>query len=434
MSDNSQKPARMPRRLFEKFFSAQLDLRVRLFYILGFAGILLSLYAGVVIDDPVRSLIACCAAVFSALLILYAMRTGRYERCFYLAVIVIFFGLFAALLLTGGASGSLILLPVLGVLFTVMLIKGWKGLLIASLEILYFTGLLVLICRNPQWYPPDIAIEPWFARELSLGFLVLCSAIMLCVYGMMRLYDQQKEQLEAHGNLIEEVSRRKTQFLANASHEMRTPLTVISVNVQVVLRLLRRQDSAAKAPEIESLLQNAQSEIMRLARMVNGMLSLASISDGADKRKTDFSEILQSAAEILCIHLLERSNALETAIEERLIVFADADLLSQVIVNLIENAHQHTENGTVQISASREAGVVHAMVRDNGSGIAPALLPRVFERGVSDGGGKGLGLDFCKTVIESHGGTIWAESEAGKGTAVYFTIPLYEGQLGGDGE
>jgi len=163
--------------------------------------------------------------------------------------------------------------------------------------------------------------------------------------------------------------------------------------------------------------------------MVDGMLTLASISDGADKRKTDFSTLLQSAADMLRIHLQERGNILKTNIEEGLVVFADADLLSQVIINLIQNARQHTENGVVMLGAAREAGAITVTVRDNGSGISPELLPRVFERGVSDGGGKGLGLHFCKTVIESHGGAIWIESEAGKGTAVYFTLPAYEGQL-----
>jgi len=188
-------------------------------------------------------------------------------------------------------------------------------------------------------------------------------------------------------------------------------------------------DDVIKDPEAETMLQNAQSEIMRLSRMVDGMLTLASISDGTEKRKTDFSALAQSAADMLLIHLQERGNTLETHIDEALLVFADPDLLSQVIVNLIQNAHKHTENGKVALDASCGDGKITVTVRDDGSGIAPELLPRVFERGVSDGGGKGLGLDFCKTVVESHGGAIWIESNPGKGTVVYFTLPAYEGQL-----
>jgi len=418
------------KRITRRFFSPSLDLRVRLFNILALAGVLLGLYArGVMLHggEAIRAVIALCATTLSALLMWYAARTGKYERCYVIAVAVIFFGLFTALLVTGGVDGSLAFLPVLGVLFTVMLLKGKKGLAVAALELLYYAGLYVLVIFHPEWYLTYYDI-PALALDMALGFLVLCGALTLCVFSMMRLYDRQRERLEEQNHLLEDAGSVKTQFLANASHEMRTPLTVISVNVQVALRLLRHMDDAMKDPETETLLQNAQSEIMRLSRMVDGMLTLASISDGAEKRKTDFSTILHCAADMLRIHLQERGNILETKIDEGLTVFADADLISQVVLNLIQNAHKHTENGTVVLSASREAGAVTVTVHDNGSGISPEMLPCVFERGVTDGGGMGVGLHFCKTVIESHGGAIWIESEPEKGTAVYFTLPAYEGQ------
>jgi signal transduction histidine kinase len=77
-----------------------------------------------------------------------------------------------------------------------------------------------------------------------------------------------------------------------------------------------------------------------------------------------------------------------------------------------------------------ESGKITITVKDNGSGIAPELLPHVFERGVTKGG-SGVGLFLCKTVVESHGGIIQIESEEGAGTAVTFTLPVYQGQYGG---
>ena len=134
---------------------------------------------------------------------------------------------------------------------------------------------------------------------------------------------------------------------------------------------------------------------------------------------------------MLLLVLQKRGNELKTEVADGLTVFGDTDLLSQVMANLIQNANAHTENGGILLSAVRDGGTIIITVRDNGSGISPELLPRVFERGVSDGG-TGFGLFLCKTVVESHGGRIWIESKPGCGTTAHFALPVYEGQHGGN--
>ena len=417
-------------RLFKLFLAPQLDLRMRLFNILALVGVLLSLYAGAVMllgDDKARAVFALCAAVLSALLMWYAARSGKYERCYAIAVAVIFFGLFTALLVTGGVNGSLAFLPVLGVLFTVMLLKGKKGLVIAALALLYYAGLFTLVIFHPEWYLTYYD-TPALALDMGLGFFVLCGSLALCVFGMMRLYDRQKERLDEQNHLLEDAGRVKTQFLSNASHEMRTPLTVISVNVQTVIEILEDMGGAVSDPEAGELLQSAQSEIMRLSRMVGAMLTLASMSENTDRQALDFSALLQSGAEMLRLHLAKCGNTLDIHIESNLRVFGDADLLAQVMTNLLQNAGAYTENGVVAVRAVKSGGEIAVEVRDTGAGISPELLPHVFERGVSTGG-TGFGLYLCKTVVESHGGRITIESAPEKGTAVCFTLPAYEGQL-----
>ena len=119
------------------------------------------------------------------------------------------------------------------------------------------------------------------------------------------------------------------------------------------------------------------------------------------------------------------------------------DLLSQVVSNILQNAGAHMEKGLIFITAARKINEITISVRDTGTGIPPELLSHVFERGVTDGGntsgddglaggGTGFGLYLCKTVVESHGGRIWIESELGQGTTVSFTLPAYEGQIGGN--
>jgi len=426
------------KRIVQRFFSPQLDLRVQLFNILALAGFWLSLYVGVVTllgaDPAIRAVFSFCAAALSAFLMWYAARSGKYELCYAIAVAVIFFGLFTALLVTGGANGSLAFLPVLGVLFTVMLLKGKKGLVVAAAELLYYAGLYALVIFHPEWYLTYDDVSA-LALDMGLGFLVLCGALALCVFSMMRLYDRQKERLEEQNAVLAQANRAKTEFLANTSHEMRTPLTVISVNVQKARAMLEDMGEVLKDPETVELLSDAQSEIMRMSRMVGGMLNLASISENTEKSRTDLSALLRSTGDMLWLMLQKHGNELIMEISEGLAVFGDSDLLSQVVVNLIHNANDHTVNDSILLRAVCDAGTIAVTVRDNGAGIPPEILPRVFERGASGkAGGTGYGLFLCKAVVESHGGSIGIESEAGKGTAVHFTLPVYEGQYGGDAQ
>ena len=129
------------------------------------------------------------------------------------------------------------------------------------------------------------------------------------------------------------------------------------------------------------------------------------------------------------IYDVSEENELEVSVEEGMEVFADADLVSQVLVNLLQNANTHTQGGRIEVRAFLKDGKYQVEITDNGSGIAPELLPHVFERGVSDGG-TGFGLFLSKSVVESHHGKIWIESRQGEGTKVSFVLPVYEGQRG----
>jgi signal transduction histidine kinase len=99
-------------------------------------------------------------------------------------------------------------------------------------------------------------------------------------------------------------------------------------------------------------------------------------------------------------------------------------MLVQVIYNIMGNAAKHTRNGEIAVSLKQAAGGLETTIRDTGEGIAPEILPHVWERGVTRDG-TGYGLSICKAFVEElHGGHIGIESEPGKGTAVTFTLPL----------
>jgi signal transduction histidine kinase len=173
-----------------------------------------------------------------------------------------------------------------------------------------------------------------------------------------------------------------------------------------------------------------QDKAVRLGLMINGMVDLATVSGNpASRAKVDFAAMLRQSAEDVRPESEQKHNTLRTEIAPDLPqVYAVPEQLARVPVNLLQNAMNATAGGEISLRATQTDGCITVTIRDSGRGIAPELLPRVFERGVSGGDGKGYGLSICKTIIEAHGGAIDIESEKGLGTTVTFTVPLYGGQ------
>lgn len=411
------------------YFAATLDMRVKLFNVLALAGAVISIYAAIAaIEDGLMNVVICLvAAVLSLWLMWFATKTQRYQLCYLITIIVIFCGLFPMLFFVGGGyDSSMPFVLLLAVLFTVFMLTGKKSLLFSFAEIIYYIGVFVAAYLRPEWVA-EFDSEAQRLRDICIGFAVVAVACSVCMYLHFAMYDKQQNRLDQQNELLQNVSRSKTEFLANSSHEMRTPLTVISVNVQTATEILR--ETNCENPEVTQLLQNAHNEAMRLARMVEGLLTVSAMTETTERQPLCISTLLQSNADILRLSLGKRGNALVTRLEPELMVFGNADLLTQVVLNLMQNANTHTKNGTIALSARKTGTNITVSVQDTGTGIAPELLPGVFERGVSNGG-TGFGLHICKTVIESHRGSIWLESEPEQGTTATFVLPCYEGQFG----
>ena len=423
-------------RIYQKFLRPELEFRVRLFNVLAFGG----MFAGTIMGTinainggGVFNLVAGIGvAALAFVLLLYATKSGRYKVAYLVTIAAVFFVYFPMLFFQmGGYHGGKISFFIFAIIYTAFMLEGKLASVVIALELLLFTGL----CVYAYLYPESVTFFPTergflISNITDMIFVGVALSAILVVH--LRMYNQQQRRLDEQNAVLAKTNRAKTDFLANTSHEMRMPLTVISVNVQTVMGILEDMGDAVKDPEASELLADAQSEIMRMARMVGSMLTLTTISENTERRKTDLSTILHSAADMLLLVLQKRGNKLETDISDALTVFGDTDLLSQTIINLIQNANTHTENDIIRLRAFRDGTVISVSVSDNGSGISPELLPSVFERGVSYSGGTGVGLFLCKSVVESHGGKIWMESEPKKGTAVHFTLPVYEGQYGGD--
>jgi len=238
--------------------------------------------------------------------------------------------------------------------------------------------------------------------------------------------------------LLQDVTRfknleqMKSEFMATVSHEFRTPLTSVNMAVDILLQNVlgglndRQRD----------LLTSAKQDCERLTKLVKELLDLSRLESGKYPTRIErlnLYDVVEASINPLRLPFKEKGLKLELALQPALPDFpADQRQLAWVITNLVSNALRYTEaGGKVTISAVQEEDAIQVSVTDSGRGIPREALDTIFEKFVqvkqssdSTPGSVGLGLAIAREVIESYGGKIWVESEMGKGSTFYFTIPL----------
>jgi two-component system OmpR family sensor kinase len=226
---------------------------------------------------------------------------------------------------------------------------------------------------------------------------------------------------------LEELFKAQQRLVADVSHDLRTPLTTIQGNVDL-LRRGAADDPATRA----STLRAIADETARMRRLVNDLLLLAQADAGLKLYR------LPVEVDTLLLEVYRQAQGLAQGVtvrlgaEDQASVSGDADRLRQLLLNLVDNALKHAPagSGEVTLTLRRSGGWVQVGVEDNGAGIPPEDLPHIFERfyradpSRSRPGGSGLGLAIAKWVAEAHGGRIEVESQVGRGST--FTVWLPE--------
>lgn len=242
------------------------------------------------------------------------------------------------------------------------------------------------------------------------------------------------QELQSTTEKLEEVNQAKSNFVSIVSHDLRTPLTSIKSFAEILLDEL--EDEEGPDPDTQRhFLEIINNETDRLTRLINDLLDLQKIESGKMEwhiEASDFGGIIQSVSRTFSGAAREKNITFNVDIPEDLRpIKVDKDRFMQVIANLLSNAMKFTDkNGTVTISVVDEKIHLKACVADSGVGIPEDQLAYVFERFRQVKGSKrkkegtGLGLAIAKQVVEYHGGRIWVESELGKGSQFYFTIPF----------
>jgi two-component system phosphate regulon sensor histidine kinase PhoR len=229
-------------------------------------------------------------------------------------------------------------------------------------------------------------------------------------------------------SLIRKLETIRQDFISNISHELRTPLASLKALSETL------QDGALRDPEVSSrFLLQMDEEIDDLTQIVQELLELSKIESGKvplEKKSIKPIELINRPVERMKLQSDRAGIAMEISISSKLPeVLVDMARMQQVIINLIHNAIKFTPpGGMITITAREETDQVVFGVNDTGEGIAEDDLERVFERFYKadrsrSRGGTGLGLSIARHIVETHKGRIWVESEIGKGSTFWFSIP-----------
>jgi len=219
-------------------------------------------------------------------------------------------------------------------------------------------------------------------------------------------------------------------FTADASHELRLPLTILKGEIEVALRHPRTEK------EYRQILRQQLDTIDRIQHIVNDLLTLARADAGQlemVQNPIDLSLLLQEVGQQHLILFDSQNVRLEMDIEDGLNIMGEANQIERTMMNLLSNAFKHApEHSCIHLSAHAENGSAIICVRDEGPGIAEEQHDRLFDRffraddarARKEGEGAGLGLAICKRIIDGHNGEIWLKSQLGEGASFYIRLPL----------
>jgi len=339
---------------------------------------------------------------------------------------------------TGGLNSMFFLLylvQILGVsLFLSLnfsaLIIVWAMILIGIMRALEAAGLVAL---------SSVFIPTTYSEFTDTVIWIIFQVVVLCLVAFLggNLSNklkfkerelERKKELEKLYEALRKADESKTRLLANVSHNLRTPLTSILGFSEL---LLGKDVSESQRDEFTKVIH---SESQHLTRLVKDIIYLWGLEGKVEWHmvKADISKIITEAVDAMQGLALQKG--LTLTVDSRaasLLVYGDFDGLKDVVTRLIDNAIKFTTEGAIKVGITSEEDNACVYVSDTGIGIAADIGDRIFEPLVEIYKAEhedipqrtGLGLAICKAVIQHHGGKIWFDSQPGRGSTFYFTVP-----------
>lgn len=271
------------------------------------------------------------------------------------------------------------------------------------------------------------------AKEVEMGNFSIRTDIKTNdeIEELSRAFNDTTAALNRMNEERKQIDSTKTEFLSITSHELRSPMTPMKAQLQMLENEYFGKLTKEQKDSLAIVIRNAD----RLDKIIADFLEISRIEAARLKfvfRKTDLKETVRETVEFMKGFANEKNIELVVNAEELPMIEVDPDRVSQVLRNLINNAIKFSdENSKVEIGAVAKKDHILFSVKDYGCGLTPENQIRVFEpfyqvekTSYRKYGGTGLGLTICRGIAESQKGKIWVESESGKGSTFYFTIPL----------
>lgn len=268
-----------------------------------------------------------------------------------------------------------------------------------------------------------------FAERVALVYAAVFIVIMVAAgvqgyFQIVKPYTQKMKEMEKAAEESQKSELIRREFVANVSHELKTPLTSISGFIETL------QDGAAEDPEIRTkFIDIIAIETARLKRLIEDLLVLSDIESKRDSEQQEFDvkRVIENTVEALRPIADDKYITILMELEDNCSISGSADRFRQMMVNLIENAVKYSDkNSRIWITANQKEDKLIISVKDEGIGIAPEHHERLFERFYrvdksrsKKAGGTGLGLSIVKHIAVLLGATLKVESQVGKGTTFY---------------
>jgi signal transduction histidine kinase len=253
---------------------------------------------------------------------------------------------------------------------------------------------------------------------------------------LAQTFNEMAAQIEADVNELRSQEQARRELIANIAHDLTTPLTAIQGFSEALA-----DDMLPDAQTRQETAQRIAREVQRLRRLVADLQNMTALESGRvrlDLAPLGMHSLIDETLSVIAPECENTGITVLNQTDYTPTVLADSDRITQVLLNLLDNARRHTPaGGTITVRATKEGYELRVWVSDTGKGIDAKDLPHIFERfyradrsRAAATGGSGLGLAIVKAIITAHGGKVWAQSEPGKGTTIFFTLPLIEEQTG----
>jgi len=347
---------------------------------------------------------------------------------------------------SGGIENPFIFFFVFHMVIASILLSNKAAYLIATLATLLLGT--VVICEYfgviPHYHLTGfLPLEREFwcgSRSIKylLGvFSVFVSALYITVYMATNIVNRlrrEENELVIANLKLEEQDRLKSQYVLTVSHDIQSSLSAIQNCLEVVLNGLTGEISEKS----KEMITRAEQRSRQLLQFVKDLLNLSKIraAKEIEKKLISLSEIINKVVEQLKPKAEQKQLVLTVETDlfaQNYVIFANADAIEHLLINLIDNAIRYTPKGgkiTIECGTSTVEGFVEVSITDTGIGIPQEDLPHIFEdfyRAKNaeqfEKNGTGLGLSIVKQILEVHGGEIWVESQVGKGSRFVFTLP-----------